>query len=135
MQDDDLMLLRRYVDEGREEAFAQVVRRNMDLVYSTALRRVGGDAHLAKDVAQDVFIALARHAGSLARHRRLAGWLFTATRNAAANRVRGEVRRRGREQEAQTMHETAQGTDPGAGWSELAGVLDSALDELAERDR
>jgi RNA polymerase sigma factor (sigma-70 family) len=135
MQDEDLTLLCRYVDEGQEEAFAQVVRRNMDMVYSAALRRVGGDVHLAKDVAQDVFIALARHAESLARHRRLAGWLYTATRNAAANRVRGEVRRRGREQEAQTMHEISQESDPGAGWSEITGVLDSSLDELKERDR
>ena len=135
MPEEDVNLLRRYVDEGCEDAFTEVVRRNIDIVYSNALRRVGGDAHLAHDVAQDVFVALARHAGSLSRYRILTGWFFTATRNAAANRVRGEVRRRQREMEAQTMQETLQGQDGDAVWSQMAPMLDHSLDALGERDR
>jgi hypothetical protein len=45
MQEDDLTLLRHYADYGNQAAFAEVVRRNMNFVYSSALRRVGGDAH------------------------------------------------------------------------------------------
>lgn len=135
MHEDDAILLRQYVEDDNEEAFAELVRRNMDIVYSIALRRVGGDVHTAKDVAQDVFISLARHARQLMRYQILTGWLYTTTRNAAANRVRGEVRRRTREQEAQTMHETLNNRGRDADWDQVSPVLDTAMEELAERDR
>ncbi len=47
----DAELLRRYVTEGSELAFAELVRRYMGLVYSTGLRLVGGDVFLAQEVA------------------------------------------------------------------------------------
>ena len=94
---DDRELLREYRTNGSEEAFRELVRRHVDLVYSTAVRRVGGDAHLARDVTQEVFISLARHAGALTDHPLLAGWLFTTARFAAAHVVRREQRRRNRE--------------------------------------
>jgi DNA-directed RNA polymerase specialized sigma24 family protein len=83
---DDVTLLRRYTDERSEDAFAELVRRHLPLVYSAALRRLGGDAHRAEDVAQIVFCALAREAPKLARHPVLTGWLYTATRYAEAIR-------------------------------------------------
>ena len=63
----DCELLRRYVGTHSEEAFAELVRRHVNIVYSAALRQVNGDAHLAQDVAQTVFTDLARKAPSLAR--------------------------------------------------------------------
>ncbi|MEO5957530.1 MAG: sigma factor [Opitutaceae bacterium] len=93
----DATLLRRYAEIRDEAAFAELVRRHLDGVYSIARRRVGGDAHLAEDVAQQVFLELARKAKRLAAHPVLAGWLFTTTRNAAANVVRGERRREARD--------------------------------------
>lgn len=71
----DPELLRCYVEEKSEPAFAELVQRHLPSVYGAALRRVGGDAHLAKDVAQHVFTALAREAETLARRPVLAGWL------------------------------------------------------------
>jgi DNA-directed RNA polymerase specialized sigma24 family protein len=65
---DDAALLRRYADEGSESAFAEVVRRHVDLVYGAAMRRTGGDPHRAADVAQQVFTTLARQARKLSRH-------------------------------------------------------------------
>ena len=48
----DVELLRAYADEKSEAAFGELVRRQVNLVYSVALRQCGGDAHLAEDVAQ-----------------------------------------------------------------------------------
>jgi hypothetical protein len=54
----DTTLLRNYVETGSDQAFAQLVSRHFNLVYCSALRVVGGDAHLAQDVAQHVFTDL-----------------------------------------------------------------------------
>ena len=132
----DVELLRRYAEEGAEDAFAELVRRHVNFVYSAALRQLNGDAHLAADATQLVFTDLARKAGSLAGHRVLAGWLFTSTRFTTAKLVRGERRRHAREQEAQLMHELAH--DESAAqleWQRVRPVLDDALAELADADR
>lgn len=57
----------------------------MDLVYSTALRLVGGDTHRAQDVAQTAFVDLARLAGTFSSQVRLGGWLHRHTCFVAAN--------------------------------------------------
>ena len=54
---DDIELLRRFAKEGSQAAFAELVRRRVNLVYAAALRQTGGDAHLAQDVTQRVFLA------------------------------------------------------------------------------
>jgi RNA polymerase sigma factor (sigma-70 family) len=100
----DSELLRRFAEEHFEEAFAELVSRRLALVYSAALRQVGGDAHRAEDVTQEVFIDLARKARSLSRHPALIGWLYTSTHFAAAKLIRTEQRRARREQEAIAMH-------------------------------
>src|SRR6185295_1479860 len=132
---DDAVLLHRYAHERSQAAFEELVRRYLDLVYAAALRRLGGDGHRAADVAQVVFATLARDAASLAHHAVLAGWLYAATRNAALNILRGEERRRTREQEAYRMQELNSSEESGADWQKLRPVLDSAMDELDERDR
>jgi hypothetical protein len=48
----DCELLRRYAETKSEDAFAELVRRHVNLVYSAAMRQVNGDSHLAQDVAQ-----------------------------------------------------------------------------------
>ena len=133
---DDATLLRSYVRDRSEGDFAELVRRHVNLVYSAALRQVNGDSHLAQDVTQLVFTDLARKASSLAGHHVLAGWLFTSTRFAAAKVVRGEQRRRRREQEAHTMQETSTSdASESLEWERIRPVLDDALAELGERDR
>jgi RNA polymerase sigma factor (sigma-70 family) len=137
----DAALLESYAREADEAAFAEVVRRHLDLVHSAALRQAAGDRHQAEDVVQAVFTALARQAGPLRSHPALAGWLVTATRRMARTVQRGERRRRQREHVAMLMDSPATGSAsavppaPEADWSALAPVLDDALHELDERDR
>lgn len=132
---DDAILLRRYAETGAEDAFAELVRRHIDWVYSASLRRVGGDAHLAEDVVQHVFIALARKADSVSRHPMLTSWLYTAARHEAANIVRSERRRKAREQEAHAMNTMPSALEPQPDWHRVAPVLDQAIDALGARDR
>ena len=133
--DDDSTLLQRYAANRDEAAFAEVVRRHLPFVYAAALRRLGRDTHHAADVAQFVFCALARDARRIARYSVLSGWLYTATRNAVSNVVRGEKRRRNREEEAFHMQQIDSEPDASADWSRLRPVLDSAMDRLGARDR
>lgn len=67
MHGDDAALLRRFAECRAQEAFAEIVRRHVDVVYSAALRRVSGDTHLAQDVVQSVFAGLACRAAVLLR--------------------------------------------------------------------
>jgi RNA polymerase sigma factor (sigma-70 family) len=133
---DDVELLRSYVETGAEAAFAELVRRKVDLVHSAALRQVNGDSRLAEEVTQTVFIDLARKARSLTHHTSLAGWLYTSTRFAAAKAVRSRRRWQDRNREAQAMHDIVDSTasiEPG--WGQLRPVLDAALADLGTRDR
>ena len=127
----DQQLLRDYAERQSEAAFAELVRRHVDLVYSAALRMVC-DTHLAQDVTQGVFVALAQNAGQLANHPVLSGWLHRTARNLAANTVRSETRRRTREQEAVAMNQL---NETEADWEMISLHLDNALCQLEEADR
>lgn len=128
-------LLRRYVADRSESAFATLVERHLDLVYSAALRQVSGDTHAAQDVTQAVFCDLARQAPRLTRHPSLTGWLYTSTRYLAAKARRTEQRRRAREQQAHAMNQLLQTENPDPAWQELRPVLDDAMHELNAADR
>ncbi len=132
----DAQLLRAYAERRSDPAFAALVERHIDLVHSAA-RRMVGDAHLAEDVTQATFLALAKNAAQLSERPVLAGWLHRTAQNIAAQTVRTDVRRRAREQEAAAMNEllAESGTDVPLVWSEIAPHLDAALGELAEPER
>jgi RNA polymerase sigma factor (sigma-70 family) len=132
---DDSELLRQYADSRSEEAFAELVRRHIGSVYAVALRSVGGDAHLANDVTQEVFTDLARKAAPLSRRATLVGWLFVASRYAALKSVRSDQLQRMLGERAQSMTEHAVHPETEPAWEELRGVLDDAIHELNERDR
>ncbi|MGD0208213.1 MAG: RNA polymerase sigma factor [Verrucomicrobiota bacterium] len=129
----DQQLLRDYAESRSETAFAELVRRHVDFVYSAALRMVR-DTHLAEDVTQGVFVAFAQNARQLTDRPVLSGWLHRTAQNLAANTVRSEVRRRAREQEAAAMNELL-ATEPDAAWEHIAPQLDAALGELSDADR
>jgi DNA-directed RNA polymerase specialized sigma24 family protein len=83
----DSELLRAYAERRSEPAFAELVGRHVDLVFSAALRMVC-DSHLAEDVTQGVFIALAKNTAQLVDRPALPGWLHRTAQNIAAQTVR-----------------------------------------------
>ena len=130
---DDMALVREYAASQSEPAFAELVARHLNFVYSSALRRTG-DAHLAADVAQAVFIILARKAGALGRGTVLTGWLYRATQFAAADALKQRRRQRQREQEAY-VQSTLNPPNADETWKQIAPMLEAALDQLNARDR
>ena len=130
---DTQQLLADYVRNGSEKAFRELTARYVDFVYSTAVRLVRGDTHLAKDVAQTVFVDLARMAGRLSGDVMLGGWLHRHTCFVAANTLRSESRRLERERQAMEMNSLR--NPPDAGMAELAPVLDEAINQLGAQDR
>lgn len=128
----DLELLREYAEHRSERAFAQLASRHLDLVYSAALRVVG-EAALAQDVAQMVFIDLARKAAALPRGTALAGWLYRSAWFSARGVLRAERRRQERERKAMEM--AALDASGAPVWETLAPGLDEALSQLERGDQ
>jgi RNA polymerase sigma factor (sigma-70 family) len=131
-QTDNSVLLRQYAENHSDEAFAELVKRHIDLVYSVALRHVG-DPHQAEEVAQAVFITLAKKADHLRHAKALSSWLFQTTRLTASNFVKGETRRHQREQKAhmQSVLNESRSDD----WPNIAPLLDDAVAGLSEKER
>jgi RNA polymerase sigma factor (sigma-70 family) len=129
---DDISLLREFAANESEAAFAELVSRHLNLVYSVALRSVGS-SHAAQEISQAVFIILARKANNWPQHALLSGWLYRTTRLTAANFLRTENRRQKREQEAY-VQSTLNDSEPEA-WRQIAPLLDDALARLGDRDR
>ncbi len=133
---DDAELLRSYAKDRSQAAFTTLVQRHANLVYSVALRQVGGDVHLAQDVMQKVFADLARKASSLSQRAVIAGWLYRGTKFAAADLVRAERRRRQREEETGIMQDHREHPVPGGGDLEVARpVIDEVMAKLGDTDR
>lgn len=131
MVTDDMALVREYAQGNSEQAFATLVARHVNLVYSVALRQVH-DPHLAEEIAQTVFIILSREAKSLNPRTILAGWLCRTARYVSADTLKSQRRRQVREQEAH-MQSILNEPEPGA-WNQIAPLLDEALNYLGEKE-
>jgi RNA polymerase sigma factor (sigma-70 family) len=127
---DDWQLLKSYASENSQDAFTEIVRRHLNLVYSAALRQVG-EPELARDVAQLVFANLARRARSLKAKGTLAGWLFHDAHFTSLDILRRERRRLVRERRAVVMQDTETLPD----WRGIKPRLDAVLSQLGQTDR
>jgi RNA polymerase sigma factor (sigma-70 family) len=128
----DWSLIQAFVEHRSEAAFGVLLRRHLDLVYSTALRQLG-DHHDAEEVAQIVFSRLAQKAHCLKPGTSVAGWLYRSTCLEARMWWRGLIRRRQREREVMAM--TVEFSGEQANWEQIAPFLDEAMLQLTELDR
>ncbi len=130
--DDDTNLLSAYVHNGSEDAFETLTARYLDLVYSAALRQLR-DADQARDVAQAVFLLLARKAKSLDAKTILSGWLYRTARFVSMEALRAEKRRKLREDSmARALPEEGSSEEM---WKEVSPHLDEAMEKIPEADR
>lgn len=127
----DHELLQRYARTGDQAAFTELVARHLNLVYSAAHRQVR-PPQLAEEVAQSVFLDLARRARDFPSGQPLAPWLHVVTRRTAVDALRRESRRQAREQ---TASEIAAMQTPNSNWSHIAPLLDEAVAALPDADR
>ena len=129
-------LLQRFSAKGSEAAFAELVRRHLDFVYSVCRRKVG-DPELAQDITQTVFLLLAAKSGSLKPGTVLSGWLFQTAHHACQNALRTEARRRHYERKAaeEMEHSVPLAAGINSEGPQWEPVLDDALAQLSAADR
>ena len=127
----DMDLLRQYAEQASEEAFAELVARHLNLVYSSARRQVGSD-ETARDIAQAVFLDLSINAKRLRADTHLASWLHVVTRRASVDAIRRESRRIRRERIAVEIADM-KSTSPN--WPNIEPLLDEAVAALDTADR
>ncbi|HEY4329503.1 MAG TPA: RNA polymerase sigma factor [Phycisphaerae bacterium] len=129
----DAQLLASFTRDASADAFGELVRRHIDMVYAAARRQLR-DPHEAQDVTQAAFIVLARRAHTIRHAALLPAWLLKVTHFAAANTVKTAARRRKHEEARAMSIETA--ILPGdPEWEKLSPHLDAALSRLSEVDR
>jgi RNA polymerase sigma factor (sigma-70 family) len=129
---DDHDLLRQFAEQNSEPAFAALVARHVDKVYSAALRHTR-NVHAAEEITQAVFVILAKKSGRLGTKVILAGWLYETARLTAVTYIRSEIRRARREQEAHMTNALNENDDNA--WPHIAPLLDDALAGLSAADR
>lgn len=130
----DFEWLQQFAQAGNQSAFRDLVRRHIDLVFATALRKVG-DAGGAEEISQNVFGALAKKAWQFAPDDSLPAWLHKTALLESQAWQRGEMRRRQREQTAVELGTTMKTPDAEPAFRALVPLLDEALLSLREKDR
>ncbi len=129
--DESALLLQEFAKSRSETAFVTLLGRHLNLVYSAAFRRCGGQTGLTEEVCQKVFIDFARKAHALPIDRPVAGWLYQHACFVASATLRAEVRRQRREKVAVQLQSLTEETN----WSDMAPVLDEAMLDLSAADR
>lgn len=91
----DVDLVRRF-KSGDKNAYAEIVRRYQNRVYTLCVRWLG-ESHLAEETAQDVFLALYRSLGDFRGDAQLSTWIWRVAVNHCKNRrLYGRRRHEGR---------------------------------------
>ncbi len=129
----DELLRRRFVHHGDQGAFRQLVHRHGSMVWQTARRRCR-DAEDAAEVAQDVFIVLAKKATALRADSGLGPWLHRVTVILSAKAASHHLSRQRRHEAMMKAMSAGSITSP-IPPSSLGIHLDEVLDGLPQADR
>jgi RNA polymerase sigma factor (sigma-70 family) len=124
---------------GNQGAFAELVGRHIDTVYSAARRQLR-DPEVADDVTQAVFIILTQKAGKLDRRIPLGAWLLKTTHFACLDARKRQARRQKHERAAAEMaarreHVMTEVDSDSGRREEICQVLDAAMAGMSDRDR
>ncbi len=131
----DSDLLRDYEKRGAQTAFSALVERYQAMVVGTAFRKTG-NLEIARDVAQEVFAALAKKAGILIGRASIGGWLHQAAVYESLRTIQSERRRTNRhDRYADDAEKVAEPEVGGAAGPARLAVLDEAIDVLPTADR
>ena len=130
----DFEWLQQFALAGNQNAFRELVRRHIELVFATALHKLG-DAGVAEEISQNVFGVLARKAWQFAPDDSLPAWLHKTTVLESKSWLRGEMRRGRREQTAAELGTTMKTSHDQPAFNALVPLLDDGLLSLRERDR
>jgi RNA polymerase sigma-70 factor (ECF subfamily) len=125
-------LLRRFITNDDEAAFAELVRRHGPVVLGVA-RRMLGDTPDAEDIFQAVFLVLARKASRITRPELLGNWLYGVAYRTALRGRTVAARRRARERPL--MDTSSKQNTPDFFWTDLRPVLDEEVNRLPDRYR
>lgn len=126
MKQTDLALLQRFVQAGDSDAFAEIVGRHRDFVYSTCVRILGNPT-TAEDASQECFLRLVRKADAVQSS--VGGWLHRCATDVAIDEVRRGALRKNKEGLSTQMNRSS--NDEPA-WHDLAPHLDKAVEELPD---
>jgi RNA polymerase sigma factor (sigma-70 family) len=128
----DAHLLRQFIEQHDEAAFAALTRRHGPMVMAVCLR-VAHNRQDAEDAFQATFLVLVRKAASIASRHLLGNWLYGVAYNTALKARAAAVKRRSREKQVTDMPEPAM-AEPER-WHDLLPHLDQELTRLPDKYR
>jgi RNA polymerase sigma factor (sigma-70 family) len=129
----DRQLLERFVGQGDQAAFAELVARHGPCVW-TVCRRVLGHQQDAEDAFQAVFLILGRKAGVIRKREAVGSWLHGVAFRTAMKVRRAAGRRQARDQHAGSPLPEPAPPDQAAA-RELQRILDEEVARLTEKYR
>ena len=128
----DVDLVRRFVSQNDDAAFAALLKRHGPMVLGIC-RRVLHDEHLAEDALQATFLVLAQNAKTLRKQRSVASWLHGVALRVARKAKCASASAK----QPDTRNSCRSSNDPQdeASWRENLHILDAELQRLPDKYR